>query len=278
MLLSHHSLKLPHHCLEFTPKILTYPSLSLAIPSTVVFSQVPLTNINPPLLIQLVVPDFLLNKHDPLHLPQPLSVMPQDYLNLLPRFNGEDGNNAQRHIKTFCASTEDLNVEQLDVVVRLFVQSLDGETRKWFKSLPDASIATWEKLENSFTQKWDEKRNHEYVLTQFNVIRKKPEEDISKFIKSFNKQYNNLLGEIKPPQATAHVLFVGAFESNFGFTLRERKSRTLYQLQVDALEVEENFTLVGKSRGKDEPIEKKREKEETSSFGQAKGSPNLKWE
>ena len=76
MLLSHHSLKLPHHCLEFTPKILTYPSLSLAIPSTVVFSQVPLTNINPPLLIQLVVPDFLLNKHDPLHLPQPLSVMP----------------------------------------------------------------------------------------------------------------------------------------------------------------------------------------------------------
>ena len=87
-----------------------------------------------------------------------------------------------------------------------------------------------------------------------------------------------MLGEIKPPQATAHVLFVGAFESNFGFTLRERKSRTLYQLQVDALEVEENFTLVGKSRGKDEPIEKKREKEETSSFGQAKGSPNLKWE
>jgi len=53
---------------------------------------------------------------------------------------------------------------------------------------------------------------------------------------------------------------VGAFESDFGFTLRERKSHTLDQLQVDALEVEENFTSTGKSRGKDEPIDKKRVK------------------
>jgi hypothetical protein len=38
---------------------------------------------------------------------------------------------------------------------------------------------------------------------------------------------------------------LGAFESDFGFTLRERKSLTLDQLQVDALEVEENFTSQG---------------------------------
>jgi len=73
------------------------------------------------------------------------------------------------------------------VVCRLFVQSLDGEARKWFKSLPNAFIATWEKLKNSFTQKWGEKRNHEYVLIEFNAIRKNPKEDISEFIKRFNK-------------------------------------------------------------------------------------------
>jgi len=56
---------------------------------------------------------------------------------------------------------------------------------------------------------------------------------------------------------------MGAFESDFGFTLRERKSRTLDQFQVNALEVEANITFTGKSRGKDEPTEKKRGKEET---------------
>lgn len=71
---------------------------------------------------------------------------------------------------------------------------------------------------------------------------------------------------------------MGAFESDFGFTLRERKSRTLDQLQVNALEVEENFTSVEKSRSKDEPTKRKGGKEETSFSGQAKESPNLKRE
>jgi len=56
----------------------------------VVLAQVPPVNLNPPPLIQMVVLSFLLNKYAPLDLPQPLSTMPQDYLKLLPRFNGED--------------------------------------------------------------------------------------------------------------------------------------------------------------------------------------------
>lgn len=84
--------------------------------------------------------------------------------------------------------------------------------------------------------------------------------------------------EIKPPQVVAHVVSVATLELEFGFTMRERKSRSLDQLQVDALKVEENFTSAGKSRGKHNPHEKKRGKEEASSFGQGKESPDLKWE
>ncbi len=42
--------------------------------------------------------------------------------------------------------------------------------------------------------------------------------------------------------------------------------------------MEENFTLVGKSRGKNEPSEKKKGKEETSSSSQEKELLDLKWE
>lgn len=84
--------------------------------------------------------------------------------------------------------------------------------------------------------------------------------------------------EIEPPLATAQVDFLGAFESDFGFTLRERKSLTLDQLQINALEVEENFTSTGKSRAKQEPTENKRGKEKASSSGGDRESPNLKWD
>lgn len=68
---------------------------------------------------------------------------------------------------------------------------------------------------------------------------------------------------------------MGSFESDFGFTLRERKSLTLDRLQIDALEVEANFTSTGKSRGKQEPAENKRGKEEASSSGRDRESSDL---
>ena len=90
----------------------------------------------------MVVPGFLLNKYAPLALPQVLHDMPQDYLNLLPRFNGQDSTSAQKHNEDFCAFAKNVNVEHLDVVLRLFVQSLDGEARKWFKSLANNTVTT----------------------------------------------------------------------------------------------------------------------------------------
>jgi len=55
-------------------------------------TSVPQANFNPPPPIQMALPGFLLNKYATLDLPQPLSDMTQEYLKLLPRFNGEDDN------------------------------------------------------------------------------------------------------------------------------------------------------------------------------------------
>lgn len=125
--------------------------------------------------------------------------MPQYYLDILPRFIGEGDISVQKYIKVFCAFVENLNLEHLDVVLRFFLQSLDGEARKCFKTLPNASINTWEELENIFMQKWGEKKDHACFLTEFNAIKKKHNEDVTNFIKVFNNLYNNLPSDIKPP-------------------------------------------------------------------------------
>ena len=104
--------------------------------------------------------------------------MPQDYLKILPRFNGENEIEDQNHLEVFCSFAENFNVEHLDVVLRMFVQSLDGEARKWFKTLGNRSITTWEEMENYFLRKWGEKKYHGYYLTEFNAIRKKHNEGV----------------------------------------------------------------------------------------------------
>ena len=134
---------------------------------------------NLPPLPLMGVPGFVLKKYAPLALPQVLNDMPQDYLKLLPRFTGEDSTSTQRHIENFRAFAKNVNVEHLDVVLRLFIQSLDGESQKWFKSLVNNTVTTWEEMENLFTLKWGEKRDHGYILTEFNAIKKRHNEDVT---------------------------------------------------------------------------------------------------
>ena len=85
---------------------------------------------------------------------------------------------------------------------------------------------------------------------------------MSDFVKRFNKLYNSLPVEMKPPPIGARVVFVGEFEPDFSFTLRERISPTLEQIQTDSLEIEANMSIAGKVR------DKEKSKEEASSQDQ----------
>ena len=85
-----------------------------------------------------------------------------------------------------------------------------------------------------------ERKDHGDVLTEFNTLKKKHNEGVSEFIRRFNKLYLSLPAEMKPHQTAAKVVFVAAFDSEFGFSLRERKPATLDDAQTDALERSES--------------------------------------
>ena len=80
-----------------------------------------------------------------------------------------------------------------------------------------------------------EKKDHGYCLTEFNALRKKHNEGVPEFIKRFKKLYSSLPAEMKPHQTAAKVVFVVAFDSEFGFSLRERKPASLDDAQTVAL-------------------------------------------
>jgi hypothetical protein len=103
---------------------------------------------------------ILANRYAPLVLPNPLSAMPTgDYQKYMPKFTGAWEYIVEEHIEAFYAYAENINISEEDVWTRVFVQSLDGQARKWFKELPSNSITGIEQLYEVFLKHWGERRD-----------------------------------------------------------------------------------------------------------------------
>jgi len=59
-----------------------------------------------------------------------------EYKKYMPKFTGTEGVTAEEHLKAFYSYADNLDISENDVWMRVFVQSLDGEARTWFRELP----------------------------------------------------------------------------------------------------------------------------------------------
>jgi hypothetical protein len=90
-------------------------------------------------------------RYAPLILPHPMNPLPTgDYLKYISKFTEEGDITVEEHLAAFYSYADNLNIENEDVWMRVFVQSLDGEGGKWFRGLAPRSIAGIEALDSSF--------------------------------------------------------------------------------------------------------------------------------
>ena len=90
-------------------------------------------------------------RYTPLVFPQPFNVVPGgDYQKYFPRFNGQGKTTAEEHWEAFLSYADNQNIEAKDVWMRMFVQSLVGEVRKWFREFPTNSITIIEEIQDLF--------------------------------------------------------------------------------------------------------------------------------
>jgi hypothetical protein len=133
--------------------------------------------------------------------------------------------------------------------MRVFIQSLFGEARKWFRGLAPGSITSIEALDEGFLRHWGDKRDFLYYITKFGSLKRKGE-SVSDISKRFNKMYSKIPYEIKPTETSAKITYVSAFDPELCLLLRERISPFLVHMQDAALEVESNIMAFDKLRGK----------------------------
>jgi hypothetical protein len=158
--------------------------------------------------------------------------------------------------------------------MRVFVQSLDGEVRKWFRGLPPRSIARIEALDSVFLRQWGDRKDYIYYMTEFGALKKMDGDSVSDFSKIFNKMYNKIPAEIKPSEASTQISYVGAFDPDFYLLLRERIATSLAQMQYVSIEVESNILVAEILRNKAD-TDRRKGKSEASTFGPSLPHPQV---
>ena len=113
-------------------------------------------------------------RYAPLVLPHSMNYLPTgNYLKYMPKFTREEDISVEEHLATFYSYANNLNIENQDVWMRVFVQSLDGEVRKWFRGLTLGSIVGIEALDDVFLRQWGDKKYFMYYITEFGSLRRK---------------------------------------------------------------------------------------------------------
>jgi hypothetical protein len=251
-----------------------FPSSPVHTPSPPSSSppNIPMAGANPPLNRMDAI---VAARYAPLILPHPMNPLPAgDYLKYMPKFSGEGDITVEEHLAVFYSYADNLNIENEDVWMRVFVQSLDGEVRKWFRGLAPRSIAGIEALDNVFLRQWGDRKDYIYYMTEFGSLKKQEVESVSDFSKRFNKMYNKIPVEIKPSEASAQISYAGAFDPDFCLLLRERRATSLAQMQDAAIEVESNILAADRLRNKAD-TDRRKGKSEVSIFGSNISVPSL---
>jgi len=183
-------------------------------------------------------------RYGPLILPTPLNFMPtEEYQKYRAKFTGTEGVTAEEHLESFYSYVVNLDIGEDDVWMRVFVQSLDGEARKWFRELTPRSIADIEALDDAFLKNLGDKKDLLYYHTEFGNLKRENGELLFDFNKRFNSMYSKIPAEVKPTTTYTKLTYASAFDSDFCLLLRERRCATLADMQDAALEVESNIMV-----------------------------------
>jgi len=85
--------------------------------------------------------------------------MPQDYQRKIFLFDATGEYTTQHHVNKMTDYFELHEIDESDVQMRLFAQTLTGDVNKWFKALLAHHIANLANFHRLFIDRWERKKN-----------------------------------------------------------------------------------------------------------------------
>lgn len=112
-------------------------------------------------------------------IPSQPNVIPNKVRDKIPKFTGNNVITCEEHLKSFIDKINDCEIENEDVFMKLFVQSMVEDARDWYRGLPENSITSWDEFIRNFKEQYVEHVNSSYMLNEFNNIKKHANESMS---------------------------------------------------------------------------------------------------
>lgn len=147
-----------------------------------------------------------------LRFPNPI---PQEMRKRFPMFSGNNSITCEDHLRNFLDMMSDYEVEAEDMNMKLFVQSLTKDAREWFKRLLELSIIGRKDIEYCFKEQYGDKKNPSYILSEFNNIKKLPNESIIDFNTRFQKRMYKLMQAMRVDDKICIITHLNSFDGKW---------------------------------------------------------------
>lgn len=109
--------------------------------------------------------------YTPFLLPSRLNVMPGDYQCKLVTFDNTSSYTAKQHVDRMNNLFDLQEVDEVDVKVILFSQSLGGDVKKWLRISPTGSIANLYAFHQNFVDRWKIKKIPLLLLNEYEIVK-----------------------------------------------------------------------------------------------------------
>jgi hypothetical protein len=96
----------------------------------------------------------------------------------MPNFSGSNVITIKDHLNAFLKFVDNMEIEHEDVVMKMFLQTLEGDAQAWYKALQEGSINGWDSFQTKFTERWANKQDNSYLLYVFSSTKNDENETI----------------------------------------------------------------------------------------------------
>ena len=177
--------------------------------------------------------------------------MPQDYQTKITYFDGTSACTALQQTKKMQDYSESYEIDDDSVRMKIFVQSLTGDVRTWFRALQANSTADPKALYQSFINRWEKKKDPLHILGEYDTIKRGPQETVLNYCARFNNVYNAIPQNLRPLPNLALYKFPDGFDPDMAYQLKERAPNNLAEMQNLAVTVEANL-IAKRNRARNE--------------------------
>jgi hypothetical protein len=155
--------------------------------------------------------------------------LPRHPEKMLPKYDPKTSGLPEDHINKFILAIKIMNVQNEDVVCRLFPYMFENSASTWYFNFPVGSITTWTKFQKDFLEKIVEETTTGSLMVELFTATMTPKERVKYFNQRFMTILNNFHPTVKPTQEFQIEVYANALPSSISMFVKRAAKQTLVE-------------------------------------------------